>query len=132
MKYLDTFSYFINESISKQELSKFEQFVDKLFAELGIDIVFTKHFYDRLNHPRNKKDIEIKELKDIFNEVFKKYGEDLDRDINIDAIIKSLNTKINMPFVVQWDDKNMEFDLVLKTIMRTPKFHSSDKEYKVR
>ena len=121
----------IHENISRSELKNIERFADELFAELGIDIVFTRHFYERLNHPRNKTPITSDELKDIFNDVFKKYGEKLDDNINVDAIIKSLSTKINLPFIMQWDDNNKEFDLVAKTIMRKNNFLTNDKPFVV-
>ena len=39
-----------------------EDYADKLFGELGLDVEFSKHFRDRLNDPRNTKPITAAEL----------------------------------------------------------------------
>ena len=43
--------------ISKSDLDAIERYADKLFAKVGIDVEFTRHFLDRANDARNKKDI---------------------------------------------------------------------------
>ena len=53
--------------ITKEELKEVEEFADQLFEELGIDIAFTNHFYERLNDPRNGKQITEEELRKCFN-----------------------------------------------------------------
>ena len=36
----------IRENISQQELDQIEKFADRLFAKVGIDVEFTRHFID--------------------------------------------------------------------------------------
>ena len=62
----------ILEHITMSELRIIEQFADSLFKTLNVDIVFTHHFYDRLNDFRNGKEIEPEELIDIFKKFFQK------------------------------------------------------------
>ena len=54
---MKTFSQYIFERVSKSDLDQIEKYADKLFAAVGIDIEFTRHFLDRVNDARNKKPI---------------------------------------------------------------------------
>ena len=49
------FTEYLTEKLSKQDLDQIEKYADKLFAAVGIDIEFTRHFLDRVNDVRNKK-----------------------------------------------------------------------------
>ena len=80
--------------ITKEELKEVEEFADQLFEELGIDIAFTNHFYERLNDPRNGKQITEEELKEMFQDTFLKIGDNLlDMKINTEAVIEPLLAK---------------------------------------
>ena len=46
---MKTFSQYIFERVSKSDLDQIEKYADKLFASLGIDVEFTRHFLDRVN-----------------------------------------------------------------------------------
>ena len=59
---MKTFSQYISERVSKSDLDQIEKYADKLFAAVGIDIEFTRHFLDRVNDARNKKPINSAEL----------------------------------------------------------------------
>ena len=41
--------------ITKTDLDQIEKYADKLFAKVGIDVEFTRHFLDRVNDERNRK-----------------------------------------------------------------------------
>ena len=43
----------VDRKLSQQELGQIEVFADRLFAKIGIDVEFTRHFSDRLNVERN-------------------------------------------------------------------------------
>jgi len=116
-----------NSYITSEHLNSLERELDALFAGAGIDIEFTKHFLDRVNDPRNKKDITIDELRAIFKEVYSKYKDDINKSgASFQAVIKSLSTDINIPFALEWDEKNQEMDLVSKTVMRKKGFQTSN------
>ena len=40
--------------VRKSDLDQLERYADRLFASLGIDVEFTKHFLDRVNDERNE------------------------------------------------------------------------------
>lgn len=112
------------------ELRIIEQFADSLFKTLNVDIVFTHHFYDRLNDFRNGKEIEPEELIDIFKKFFQKYkGKISYMPLATPAILKDLNTKINIPFTLTYNEKDDEIDFVAKTIMRKDNFLGKEKKY---
>jgi hypothetical protein len=118
--------------ISREELKEVEDFADKLFDKLGIDIAFTNHFYARLNDPRNGKQITEEELKETFKDVFLKIGNNLsEMQIDTEAVINDVSSKLNIPFVLVYDQKNNEIDLVSKTIMLKHDFKTYTKKYKI-
>ena len=120
----------ILEHITMSELRIIEQFADSLFKTLNVDIVFTHHFYDRLNDFRNGKEIECEELIDIFKKFFQKYkGKISYMPLSTPAILKDLNTKINIPFTLTYNEKDNEIDFVAKTIMRKDNFLGKEKKY---
>jgi hypothetical protein len=43
-----------------------------------------------------------------------------------EAVIKDMRTDINTPFIIEYDRKNGELDLVLKTIMRKKNFMTTN------
>ena len=60
--------------ITKSDLNQIERYADKLFASVGIDVEFTRHFMDRVNDARNKAQITSAELVRLFKQSFKKHG----------------------------------------------------------
>ena len=100
---------------------------DKLFAKVGIDVEFTRHFLDRVNDARNKKPISSAELVRIFKLTYKKHGKKISK-LGDDAqrVLHDINSHVNIPFVLKWDEKNQEFDMISKTVMRKTNFKTSN------
>ena len=105
--------------MTSSELDSVERYAD---SELDpIDIEFGNHFFDRLNDPRNGKEITAGELvsffdrlakkKDAFVSFIKRYQE---------FVVKDKNSSINIPFVSQVNQA------LAKTIMRKPGFMTPD------
>ena len=101
--------------MTSSELATVERYAD---LELDpIDIEFGNHFFDRLNDPRNQKEITPDELisfftrlakkKEAFVSFIKRYHE---------FVVKDKNSNINIPFVSQVNQA------LAKTIMRKPGF----------
>jgi hypothetical protein len=120
------FKEFISEALSKKDLDEVERAADKLFAKVGIDVVFSKHFIDRVNDIRNKnRPISGAELVRIYKLTYKKYGKKIPKlGEEGESVLFDINSNLNIPFILHWDDKNQEFDMVSKTVMRTPNFKS--------
>ena len=117
--------------ITPQVLNQIEAYADRLFAKLGIDIEFTKHFKDRLNDERNRKPITSAELIRLFREVYHKHGKRIaDLPDEAQTVTKDMQTDINMPFVIDVNSKG-ELELIGKTIMRKPNFRTSNQEFTV-
>ena len=120
------------EPISRAELKEVERFADELFASLEIDIAFTHHFYDRLNDPRNGKQISIAELKEMFQEMFRSLKDELSTmHLDTEAVINDVSSRLNIPFVLVYDHRNNEVDLVAKTIMRKRNFKTHTPKFKI-
>ena len=112
--------------ITQTDLKELEKYLDSVWGLLGIDIQFTRHFLERANDPRNGKEIEFEELRKLFIETYKRYGPAFvkmgKKDAEIEGVLTSASTKLNSPFVLKWDQKDKEFDLVGKTVMRKANF----------
>ncbi len=120
----------IFEEISIQQLNYAEDIIDAMWNKLGIDVEFSKHFFDRLNDSRNGKDITTKELIDLFKKEYEKHGSEIKKlNDNDEAILKDILSKLNLPFIIH--DKGKYKQLLTKTIMRNNNFKSLDKKFEV-
>lgn len=116
---------YINEEkqITKKVLNQLEYYIDKMYASLNIDVEFTKHFFDRINDPRNVKQITAEEIAKLFKDTYRKHGQKIPKlGPGAQAVVNDMQTDINMPFILKWDSQNNEFDLVAETIMRKKNF----------
>ena len=117
----------LNELVTQSEIDDVEKIADEWFEEYNIDVKFTRHFLERMNDARNGKPISAEELEDIFTKTAEKYGEKLaNLPDDFQAVLHSLRTDINLPFALNYDEKNDEIDLVAKTIMRKRNFQTSN------
>ena len=122
----------MNEAVSQIDIDQLEVFADKLFAKVGIDVEFTRHFLDRVNDARNVKPITMAELTRLFKQEYKRYGKPIAQmGPGKEAVMKDLQTDINLPFALQYDRENNELDLIAKTVMRKKDFRTSNKEFAV-
>lgn len=121
------------KEITDKDLKEIERYADSLFKAVGVDIQFTKHFLERANDARNIKQITPEELMELFRKTFKMYGTRIPKlGPDAEAVLNDMKTNINVPFVLKWDAKSQELDLVSKTIMRKKNFMSPDKKLSVQ
>ena len=59
-----------DQEITQAQLDALETVLDRVFGQLGIDVEFTRHFLDRVNDERNRRQITIKELGLLFKKEF--------------------------------------------------------------
>jgi hypothetical protein len=113
----------INE-IPMGDLQKIDTFADKQLNPL--DIVLTgRHFFDRLNDPRNGKEISNAELVRFFKRLSKKKKEFVEFLQTYNSVVATDDkTNINIPFMKA---ANSELKIIAKTIMRKKDFKTPDK-----
>ena len=112
----------LNESITLDQMNKVEEYADKLFQKLDLDVEFSKHFRERLNDPRNGKEVSAAELIGLFKRSYEKAGKRIsEMPPEAEAVIQDMRTDLNTPFVIEYDRRG-GLDLVLKTIMRKKNF----------
>jgi hypothetical protein len=113
----------INE-IPMGDLKKIDKFADKQLNP--VDVVLTgKHFFDRLNDPRNGKEVSNAELIGFFKRLGKKKKEFVNFLNQYNQVVaKDNRTNLNIPFMKQANK------VIAKTIMRKDDFKTSDPEYK--
>ena len=110
------------KKITQSDLDEVEKYADRIFASLNIDVEFTKHFMDRVNDARNLKQITVSELIRLFKQSYRKYGKKIAKMTDqANAVINDMKTDINMPFVIDVDDKG-DMELIAKTVMRKKNF----------
>lgn len=120
------------EIITQRELDEIESYLDRLFAAIGVDIEFTSHFIDRVNDARNYKDIEPDELEDLFVKTYEDHGQEIKAiGPNAEAVIIDMESNINVPFVLRYNQSTKKLELISKTIMRKRNFQTSNKKLKV-
>lgn len=126
------FSQWLTEELDSQDFAELERFADDHFSELGLDVVFTKHFKDRVNDARNGAPVSYDELEDLLLKAFNKAGHTLSKlPVESEAVLKQLATWLNVPIKVMDDPDHNEKDLVLKTIMRKRHFETPNPEIKI-
>jgi len=122
----------LREYISAGQLNQVEKYLDRVWAKVGIDVEFTKHFHDRVNDARNIKPISTAEVIKIFRQVYKKFGKQISTlPDGINLLFKDMRSDINVPVVLRYDKLNKEIDMISKTVMRKKNFKSSTKKYSV-
>ena len=113
--------------ITQGDLDQIETYADRLFAKVGIDVEFTQHFIDRVNDARNQKQISMAELTRLFKQQYKKNGKKIAQlGPGAEAVMKDMQTDVNMPFALVWDKQSQELDLIAKTVMRKKNFGTSN------
>lgn len=113
--------------VGMKQIKEFEKVVDKLFEKFGIDFQFTKHFAERMGDERNDPCITLQELADFIKKIYKNQGKSLKSVAGAEAVVRDLQKDLNIPVVVKYDQKNDEFDVVMKTIMRKKNFRTPNK-----
>lgn len=124
-QYTKKYKQMFGEDVSQQQLNDLEKFGDRLLKKLNIDIEFTKHFADRMNDPRNKPAIKVQELQKLFKKIKKNKGKQIKQHGDTEAVLKDLQSDLNLPVVVNYDKNKDEFEVVNKTIMRKKNFRTT-------
>lgn len=130
MKYVKLFESFIAEELTNQQLDALEDYADRLFKGLGIDVVFTKHFKDRINDARGGKAITYQEVQQLFIKAYNKAGQEISNlPDETEAVLKDISSNLNAPFKIKEDPSSKsetDTDMVMKTIMKKSNFLSSN------
>ena len=131
-KFCNHTAIIIDEDVTQSQLNDIEKYEDRLFKSVNIDVNFTRHFVDRVNDRRNEKPISTSELTRLFKQTYKKHGKKIPKmGDDAQAVIQDMQTDINMPFVLAYDDRNKELDLVAKTIMRKKNFKTPNQKLEI-
>tara|TARA_Y100000817_G_scaffold145877_1_gene114284 strand:- start:313 stop:723 length:411 start_codon:yes stop_codon:yes gene_type:complete len=131
-KFCNHTAIIIDEDVTQSQLNDIEKYADRLFKSVNIDVNFTRHFVDRVNDRRNEKPISTSELTRLFKQTYKKHGKKIPKmGDDAQAVIQDMRTDINMPFVLAYDDRNKELDLVAKTIMRKKNFKTPNQKLEI-
>jgi len=122
----------VDQPVTQAQIDSLETVLDRVFAQVGIDVEFTRHFLDRVNDERNVRQITIQELAILFKKEFQKYAKPIAQmGPDAQAVMKDMSSDINLPFVLNWNSGSGMLELVAKTVMRKKDFKSSNKEFAV-
>ena len=118
--------------MSFKQMKSVESHADAIFSSLGIDIVLRGHFFDRLNDARNGREITEREMIHLFNATFVRYGEKIaSMSKGKEAVIFDHTTNINVPFIIDFNNRTGQMKLIPKTVMRKKKFLTRTEKLKV-
>lgn len=115
------------EEVSARQLNDLEKFADRILAKFDVDIEFTRHFRDRMNDDRNKPAITVNELQRVFKKIAKNKAKNIRQNPDSEAVIKDLQSDLNLPVVINYNRNKDEFEVINKTIMRKKNFKSTSK-----
>lgn len=118
----------LEEDVSQRQIDDLEKFGDRLLKKFDIDIEFTRHFADRMNDKRNDPEIKVAEIQRLFKKIAKNKGKDIKKHGDEEAVLKDMQSDLNLPVVVNFKDG--EFEVVNKTIMRKKGFKTTSPEIK--
>ena len=122
----------LKERVTQADIYNVEAYLDKLFAAINVDVEFSAHFIARVNDVRNRKQIEVDELEDIFIKTYEEYGLEIPNlGANAEAVLVDMESDINVPFVLKYNSTTKNMELISKTIMRKVNFQTSNKKLKV-
>lgn len=120
----------INEDVTQKQINDLEKFADRLLDKFDVDVEFTRHFADRMNDDRNKPKITIPELQRVFKKIAKNKAKNIKANPDSEAVLKDMQSDLNLPVVIKFNRDTEEFDIVNKTIMRKKDFKTSNKVIK--
>jgi hypothetical protein len=80
-----------------------------------------------MNDARNKPAITIPELQRVFKKIASHKGIEIRQNPDIEAVLKDIQTDLNLPIVINYDKNKDEFEVVNKTIMRKKNFGTTSK-----
>ena len=121
----------LSEDVTQKQLADLEKFADRLLAKFDVDVEFTRHFADRMNDSRNKPAVTIAELQRLFKKIAKNKAKNIRQNPDSEAVIKDLQTDLNLPVVINYDRNKDEFEVINKTIMRKKDFGTTSKVFKL-
>jgi tRNA nucleotidyltransferase (CCA-adding enzyme) len=122
----------VYEDVTSNDLDQIETYADRLFAKVGVDVNFTKHFIDRANDTRNKRPITPAELTRLFKQEYKQWAKPIAQmGPDAEAVMTDMRTDVNVPFALVWDKNNNELDLIAKTVMRKQDFKTSNRTFTI-
>ena len=123
---MNSFKTLCENTITADQMRRFEAKIDEIFKKFKLDFEFTKHFGERMNDARNSPLITLKDLSDTMKKVYAKHGNPLKDKVGAESVIRDIQNDINIPVAVRYDAKNDEVDVVAKTVMRKKNFSTPD------
>lgn len=85
--------------VSVQKMDELQKFAISLWKKYGIDLIFTKHFLERVNHIRNDPPVTPEELLRLFRESARYHGSTIKNTAAEGGIITDITTNLNIPLV---------------------------------
>ena len=109
----------VTEKMSTADVDAVEDFADKKLDPVDVDLT-SNHFFDRLNDPRNKKEISGAELIGFFKRLSKRKKEFIEFLKQYkELVVTDDRTNINIPFM------RLANRAIAKTVMRKSDFQTS-------
>ena len=102
------------QEMSMSQVQSLDSRLDALFSRLGIDVVFSNHFVERL--AGREDSIEPDEVYEAFVKFLRKYGDKVYMSKELSGVLKDLSDDINIPFSIKMTNRGKKLHTIRKFI----------------
>ena len=121
------FSEILQESMSGADIAAAEIFANRTLKKIGISVIFTNHFKERILDDRNRPSIKTNEILRLFREAKKQHTKRLKgMSGDFKLLISDKKTRLNMIISATQKDPEAPMVFACKTIKRDPTLGVND------
>jgi hypothetical protein len=118
--------------LTQKDLDTIQKALEGIYKSRGFDLVYSRHFIERVNDWRNGKQITIGELITILNASIKIHGKALMMmPHEAEGIIKDANSKINLMVAIEHNSRTGLCELRIKSCYRKVNFRANNPRDKI-
>jgi uncharacterized protein YukJ len=118
--------------LTQKDIDSVKNALIGIYKSRGFDLVFSRHFVERVNDHRNGKQITVGELITILNASIKMHGKAMMMmPHEAEGVIKDANSKINLMIAIEHNARTGLCELRTKSCIRKANFRPNNPRDKV-
>lgn len=113
-------------------LAQLERYLDRLWRAVGLGLIMSRHWKERLADARNKAPIGVQEIVHLFQEEIAKHGRQIALlEPGAQGVFRDTRNDLNVPFVLDVDRRDRRLKIIAKTVIRKRDFHTPSQTWVV-
>jgi len=113
-------------------LTQLERYLDRLWQAVGLGLVMSRHWKERLGDARNKAPIGVQEIIHLFQQEIAQHGRQIALlEPGAQGVFKDTRNDLNVPFVLDVDRRDRRLKIIAKTVIRKRDFHTPSQTWVV-